>query len=168
MVEDERESLWISYCYLDAVTSDQRALTHYAHHALVAHPAAPWESVKIGGGAPPLLTHLGWLLIYHGVSGELHAVTPRDPEQKHLRYSAGAMVLDRADPRRVLYRSPQPILGPNVPEEREGIVPNVVFPTGIDPRMPPGHGARVDIYYGMADTVIGVGWLTLPETLPGV
>jgi predicted GH43/DUF377 family glycosyl hydrolase len=76
------------------------------------------------------------------------------------------MVLDRFDPRKVLYRSPQPILEPETPEEREGIVANVVFPTGIDPRSTPAAGARVDVYYGMADAVIGAGWLTLPDRLP--
>lgn len=165
-VEDRRESLWISYASLDAVTKDVRALTRFSHHRLLAAPTAGWEYVKIGGGAPPLLTHLGWLFVYHGVSGEVHAVTAEDPMQKHLRYSAGAMILDRSDPRRILYRSPRPILQPTMPEEREGIVSNVVFPTGLDPRTPPAPGARVDVYYGMADAMVGAGYLVLPDTLP--
>jgi predicted GH43/DUF377 family glycosyl hydrolase len=165
-VDDSRESMWISYADLDAVRKDIRALTRFSHHRLLAHPQADWESIKIGGGAPPLLTHLGWLLIYHGVSGELHPVTADDPVQKHLRYSAGAMVLDRGDPLRVLYRSPRPILEPTTEEERQGIVANVVFPTGLDPRQSPGPGARIDVYYGMADTAIGAGYFTLPEALP--
>lgn len=163
---DTRESMWISYVSLDAVRHDIRAMTRFAHHQLLAAPQADWERVKIGGGTPPLLTHLGWLVIYHGVSGELHAVTPDDPNQKHLRYSAGAMVLDRMDPRKVLYRSSEPILEPEAPEERKGVVANVVFPTGLDPRGAPVAGARVDVYYGMADAAIGAGWLVLPSSLP--
>ena len=89
-----------------------------------------------------------------------------DPAHRYLRYCAGAMVLDRYDPRKVLYRSPVPILEPVVREECEGVVSHVVFPTGLDPRPPPAPGSRVDVYYGMADTAIGVGWLSLPETLP--
>ncbi|GAC1455762.1 MAG: hypothetical protein PVSMB4_16160 [Ktedonobacterales bacterium] len=165
-VDDPRESLWISYADLDAVRQDVGALRHLAHHRLLATPQADWESMKLGGGAPPLLTHLGWLLIYHGVSGELHPVYAHDPSQKHLRYSAGAMVLDRDDPRRVLYRSPHPILQPTTREECEGVVSNVVFPTGLDPRTPPAPHTRVDVYYGMADNAIGAGWLTLPASLP--
>jgi predicted GH43/DUF377 family glycosyl hydrolase len=163
---DNRESMWVSYVSLDAVRHDMRALTRFANHQLLAAPQADWERVKIGGGTPPLLTHLGWLVFYHGVSGELHAVSADDPTQKHLRYCAGAMILDRLDPRKVLYRSPEPILEPESREEREGIVSNVVFPTGIDPRSTPIAGARVDVYYGMADYAIGAGWLVLPPTLP--
>ena len=69
---------------------------------------------------------------------------------------------DRDDPRRILYRSPEPILTPDTAEERRGIVDNVVFPTASDPR---GDG-RIDVYYGMADALIGVARLTLPATLP--
>lgn len=167
-LEDRRESIWISYASLEAATQDIRTLPHFSQHHLMAAPVADWEYVKIGAGPPPLLTHLGWLLIYHGVSGELHEVTAEDPVQKHLIYSAGAMVLDRSDPRRILYRSPRPILQPTVQEERVGIVANVVFPTGIDPRTPPAPGSRVDVYYGMADTYVGAGWLTLPDSLPRV
>jgi predicted GH43/DUF377 family glycosyl hydrolase len=163
---DHRESTWISYVSLDAVRRDIRNLTHFSHHHFVAAPQADWESVKIGGGTPPLLTHLGWLLIYHGVSGTLHPVTPEEPVQKQLKYSAGAMVLDRLDPRKVLYRSSEPILQPEAQEELEGIVANVVFPTGIDPRARPVGGARVDVYYGMADDAIGAGWFVLPQSLP--
>lgn len=36
--------------------------------------------------------------------------------------------------------------------ERRGIVPNVVFPTGIDRRDDLGSPDRLDVYYGMADT----------------
>src|SRR6185436_1106136 len=37
-----------------------------------------------------------------------------------------------ADPRKVVYRSPTPILAPEADDEVQGVVPNVVFPTGID------------------------------------
>ena len=71
-------------------------------------------------------------------------------------------MLDLVDPRRILYRSSQPVLSPKWVEEREGVVSNVVFPTGIDMR----DNGRVDIYYGMADTHIGAATLHLPEQLP--
>jgi predicted GH43/DUF377 family glycosyl hydrolase len=41
------------------------------------------------------------------------------------------------------------------------MVPNVVFPTGIDAHA----GGRVDIYYGMADAAIGVARLDIPVQL---
>ena len=43
---------------------------------------------------------------------------------------------------------------PESRRERRGVVDNVVFPTGIDPR--PDLGERTyDIYYGMGDYSIG-------------
>ena len=71
------------------------------------------------------------------------------------------MLLDIADPRTIIYRSPRPILAPETDDERAGIVPNVVFPTGVDLR----ENGRVDIYYGMADAAIGVARLDLPARL---
>jgi predicted GH43/DUF377 family glycosyl hydrolase len=42
----------------------------------------------------------------------------------------------------------------------------VVFPTGIDRRDDLGKPERFDVYYGMADSRIGVARLDLPEVLP--
>jgi predicted GH43/DUF377 family glycosyl hydrolase len=76
------------------------------------------------------------------------------------------MVLSREHPGRVLYRSPEPILTPALPEECNGKVANVVFPTGIDRRDDIGLPNRFDVYYGMADSRIGVARLDLPDDLP--
>jgi predicted GH43/DUF377 family glycosyl hydrolase len=67
------------------------------------------------------------------------------------------LLLDGQDPRRILYRSAESILEPKEAAERVGVVPRVVFPTGLDAR-PDG---ALDIYYGMADARIGVAraWL---------
>jgi beta-1,2-mannobiose phosphorylase / 1,2-beta-oligomannan phosphorylase len=71
------------------------------------------------------------------------------------------LVLDMRDPRRVVYRSPDPILAPETPDEIAGPGPSAVFPTGVDDR---GHG-RLDVYYGMADTRIGAACLQIPTQL---
>jgi predicted GH43/DUF377 family glycosyl hydrolase len=76
------------------------------------------------------------------------------------------MVLSREHPQRLLYRSAEPALAPELPQERSGTVSNVVFPTGIDRRDDLGMPDRFDVYYGMADDRIGVARLDLPETLP--
>jgi predicted GH43/DUF377 family glycosyl hydrolase len=57
-------------------------------------------------------------------------------------------------------------LTPVLPQERRGIVANVVFPTGIDRRDDLGSPDRFDVYYGMADDRIGVARLDLPDILP--
>src|ERR1035437_5054659 len=54
----------------------------------------------------------------------------------------------------------------SVSRERSGIIDNVVFPTGIDRRDDLGSPDRIDVYYGMADSRIGVARLDLPEILP--
>ena len=44
------------------------------------------------------------------------------------------MVLSRKHPRVIRYRSAEPVLTPVQPQERNGTIANVVFPTGIDRR----------------------------------
>ncbi|NTU82486.1 MAG: glycosidase [Chloroflexales bacterium] len=157
-VVEERPSIWISYCALAPAQANPAALLTWRDHTLLATPARPWEEKKIGAGTPPIRTPHGWLLIYHGVAGQILEGVDHQP---HVRYSAGAMLLDGDDPRRVLYRSADPILIPEAEEERFGVVPNVVFPTGVDQR----NDGRVDVYYGMADAAIGVARLTLPAQI---
>ena len=76
------------------------------------------------------------------------------------------MVLSEKHPRFIHYRSIHPVLNPIMPEERNGVVPNVVFPTGIDRRDDLGMPNRFDVYYGMADARIGVARFDLPDSLP--
>lgn len=156
-----RECIWISYCRLSANGGEDRHGEFSAHHPL-AYPVAEWEILKIGGGAPPIMCRHGWLVIYHGVHD-----TPHDSLAKRkLCYSAGAMVLSKRHPNRIIYRSPQPVLVPEGPLECHGTVDDVVFPSGIDRRDDLGAPDRFDIYYGMADDRIGVARLDVPETLP--
>ena len=159
-ITETRPSMWISYTPLAAAQGDIRALTNWSDHRLLATPEQPWEAQKIGGGAPPILTALGWLVLYHGVGP---VPTLADGRTGRPPYAAGVLILDRDDPRRVLYRSPAPILEPDTAAERLGTVDNVVFPTAVDPR----DAGRIDVYYGMADARIGVARLNVPATLPG-
>jgi predicted GH43/DUF377 family glycosyl hydrolase len=131
------------------------------HHRL-ASPVSPWERLKIGGGTPPILTRYGWLIVYHGVS-EIEAP---DSDKHMLRYSAGVMIFSKEHPLVIRYRSDEPVLTPELPQERDGMVDNVVFPTGIDRRDDLGTTDRFDVYYGMADNRIGVARLDLPEQMP--
>jgi predicted GH43/DUF377 family glycosyl hydrolase len=159
-VYDERESIWIGYVSLEDAKKDVRNLVHVYDNKLLATPEQPWESLKIGGGTPPVRIPEGWLTFYHGVTGTVSL----DPNvQKNVFYSAGAMVLDAEQPTTILYRSPRPVLEPEKRDEQQGIVPNVVFPTAADRR----DNGRIDVYYGMADSRIGVAETTIPEVLPG-
>lgn len=150
-VTDERPGIWISYVPAAEVEADVRALARPRHHRLVALPQFPWESLKIGGGPAPIRVPEGWLLIHHGVSGAIE-----DPwaQNQKVCYAAGAMILDPADPAKVLARSDTPLMAPETAEERSGVVPNVVFPTAIEE-----IAGKLYVFYGMADAHIGVALL---------
>jgi predicted GH43/DUF377 family glycosyl hydrolase len=129
-IQDKRQCIWISYCDLEAAQQDITALRQWTGHQQLAAPIAERERLKIGAGTPPVLTHLGWLLLYHGVSRDESKEIGKDGKQGQLYYCAGAMILDREDPRRIRYRSPTPILAPESATERIGAVRNVGFPMG--------------------------------------
>lgn len=103
-----------------------------------------WESVKVGAGAPPVRVPQGWLLIYHGVS-------PTTLQSPGGRYSAGVALLDYQDPFKVIARSTIPLLSPDRPYEREGFVPNVIFPTGA---LLSEDEESLMIFCGAADEVV--------------
>jgi len=162
LVDLHRESLWISYCSTAMADCEPFDLCHFGSHHRLATPVAPWERLKIGGGAPPILTRHGWLIVYHGVS----EVAKLGSDLFQLSYSAGVMVLSQEIPHVIRYRSVEPVLTPELPQERRGTVANVVFPTGIDRRDDLGSPDRFDIYYGMADNRIGVARLDVPAFMP--
>jgi predicted GH43/DUF377 family glycosyl hydrolase len=151
-ITDDRPGIWISYVAAEAVRSDIRALVHPADHRCIAMSEYAFEDLKIGAGPPPVRVEEGWLLIHHGVTG--YVPDGWQPTQQRVHYAAGAMLLDPADPSRVLARTPEPILTPETEDERSGTVPNVVFPTAIEEV----DGVRY-VFYGMADAKIGVARL---------
>jgi predicted GH43/DUF377 family glycosyl hydrolase len=150
-VDDDRPGIWISYVPVAEVEADVRNLVRLRDHKLVAMSEYEWEALKIGAGPPPVRVDEGWLLIHHGVTGTLEHGTD---QQQSVRYKAGALLLDVDDPSRVLARTAEPLLSPETLEELVGTVPNVVFPTAIEEI----EGALY-VFYGMADTSIGVARL---------
>jgi beta-1,2-mannobiose phosphorylase / 1,2-beta-oligomannan phosphorylase len=139
---EQRPGIWVSF----------GDLTSFGSHRRLAGPEQPWEELKIGAGPPPIRTAEGWLLVYHGVSGR---ILEGVDHQANVRYCAGAMLLQHDEVWRVRDRTTEPLLEPDTEAERAGIVPNVVFPTAVDER---GDGSA-DVYYGMADSRIGVARL---------
>jgi predicted GH43/DUF377 family glycosyl hydrolase len=102
------------------------------------------------------------MIIYHGVS----EMEKPDRDGDQLCYAAGVMVLSKEHPQVIRYRSTEPVLTPVLPQERGGTTANVVFPTGIDRRDDFGSPDCFDVYYGMADSRIGVARLDVPDSLP--
>lgn len=153
---ERRPSMWLSYAPLAEIVAGKRVV--FAQHHLLAAPVQEWEQLKIGAGTPPLRMGESWLVLYHGVSGR---IVEGVGQQQEVRYCAGAMLLDAADSRHVLQRSAGSILEPGTAAEQAGVVPRVVFPTGLA-----GQGdGTLDVYYGMADRRIGVARTSLHNLL---
>lgn len=120
-------------------------------HEELMEPLYWWEDYKIGGGTPPIKTRKGWLIIYHGVQ-EL------DPLNRI--YRAGIALLDLEDPRKIIYRSKEPILEPTEEYEIIGDTPNVIFATGLIEK-----DGWLYLYYGAADTTVCLATARLDEIL---
>jgi predicted GH43/DUF377 family glycosyl hydrolase len=89
-------------------------------------------------------------LIYHGVKGYAG----------RLVYRAGAALLDKSRPQRLLARSPGWVFQAEMPYELTGLVGNVVFPTGAIVR-----GEELWMYYGAADMCICLATAKLSDLL---
>jgi beta-1,4-mannooligosaccharide/beta-1,4-mannosyl-N-acetylglucosamine phosphorylase len=118
-----------------------------------------WDEL-IGPGPPPLKTREGWLLIYHGIATHGSACI----------YQAGVALMDLEDPSRVVSRGRSNILEPRELYELTGQVPNVVFPTGAIVERHDEEGfadpsSDVRVYYGAADTCVGLAICTVDDLL---
>jgi beta-1,4-mannooligosaccharide/beta-1,4-mannosyl-N-acetylglucosamine phosphorylase len=127
-------------------------LVHWGNHRWVMGPRSGWQSAKVGAGPVPIETNDGWLMIYHGVKITCNGYI----------YSVGAALLDVAQPWKVLHRTRRYLLAPTEDYERGGDVPNVTFP--IATILDEGSG-RLALFYGCADTSVGVAYAELDEVI---
>jgi len=126
-----------------------------------------FDNAFVEMGPPPIKTEKGWLVLYHGI------------DNAHC-YRIGVLLLDLENPRKILYRSTEPIFEPQEEYELAGLVD--VLPGGLDnlqkmtesereiyvneaqrsgtmPKVTFCCGAVLDddkirIYYGASDSVI--------------
>ena len=68
-------------------------------------------------------------------------------------YRLGLALLDLDDPRRVLRRSDEWVVGPQASYEVTGDIPNVVFPCGA---VLDATSGELRLYYGAADSCVGL------------
>jgi len=105
---------------------------------------------KVGPGAPPVRTKQGWLTTFHAVDIDSSRGKNGWETAWKKRYSAGIMLLDPDDPRKVVGQYRGPLLAPEASYETEGGFRNdVIFPGGMILE----DDGEVKIYYGAADTV---------------
>jgi len=104
------------------------------HRYLMGMREGWWDETRIGAGAVPFRVERGWLELYHGAD-------------RHSRYCMGAVLLDGAQPWKILARSERPLFEPDADYERAGFFGHVVFSCGL---LFEDHTLKV--YYGAADT----------------
>lgn len=119
----DNESIWL-------LASDD--LYRWEGGDKLVQPRYPWEFVQMGNCGAPIEIEEGWLVLTHGVGMVRN-------------YCMGACLLDKADPAKLLARTPEPILKPGL-NERDGYVPNVVYSCGSLV-----HDRTLLLPYGVAD-----------------
>lgn len=110
-----------------------------------------WRSSRVGAGAPPIATRLGWLLPIHGAT---------TIEEGNV-YSMGWCLLGLDSPETLVYVSDAPALAPEASYEIDpGPLPQVDmanFRTGVRVVFPQGlieRNGDLLVYYGAADVSV--------------
>ena len=150
----ERFDIWIS---------DSPDLVYWGNpELLLGVEDVPFSNQKIGAGPPPIKTAKGWLVIFH--ASDFNTSRGRNGYEQtwKKRYSAGVMLLDLDDPRKVIAMSKKPLLTPEAPyESTGGYRNNVIFPTGSILE----DDGEVKIYYGAADTYMCLATIHVDDLL---
>jgi beta-1,4-mannooligosaccharide/beta-1,4-mannosyl-N-acetylglucosamine phosphorylase len=140
----------------DIYVSFSPDMKYWGEHRVVMKTApfeqSAWQCTKIGAGPIPILTKEGWLMIYHGVINTCNG----------FRYAMGAALLEENAPEKVRYRTKPYLLSPSVAYEQVGDVPNVIFPCAA---LHDEESDRLSVYYGAADTVVGLAFGKLSEVV---
>lgn len=130
--------------------SSDDALTEWGDHRVLMSPEAEWEEGRIGAGAPPIDTPLGWLLFYHGATKDNH-------------YRMGAVLLDKEQPHRIIWRNgntESALAEPEAKYETKGFFNNVIFVTGAVVQ-----DDTLSLFYGAADHTVCEMTCDLPTLL---
>ena len=132
---------------------------------LVGPKPGTWRSSRVGSGAPPIATDIGWLFPFHGATSI---------EEGNV-YSMGWCVLDSAAPEKVIYVSATPALTPEAPYEiQQQPIPQVDmanFVNGVRVVFPEGLvelGDDLLIYYGAADVSVGGARVNKSALIAGI
>ncbi len=124
-------------------------LIHWGQHDLTLAPTpGTWEGDRVGCGAQPVKTPAGWLELYHAA----------DESQT---YHIGAMLSDLEHPERLIGRSSQPILEPEMDYELAGVFSNCVFHNGLVV----DDDGTITVYYGAADRICAAAVTTVDEMI---
>jgi predicted GH43/DUF377 family glycosyl hydrolase len=142
---DSIADIWISY---------SPDLRNWGQHTRVlpARQGGWWDARRVGLSPPLIETPRGWLMLYHGVRRTGAGCL----------YRIGAALLDLESADHCLLRGDSWIFGPEAPYEKEGDVAYVTFPCGYTLG---DDGDAINLYYGAADTCIGLATGSIAQIL---
>lgn len=123
---------------IEEIWSDEYWRHWYRHYDEHRIHLKRMKTDQIEVGAPPIKTSHGWLFMYSYI---LNYTTSKPT------FSVEMAMLDLVNPRHIIGRIQESILEPSEPYEFEGIVRNIVFPSGLIKEK-----NELYIYYGAADT----------------
>ena len=112
----------------------------------------PYANERLGAGNLPVRTEYGWLSLFHAVDVDPNRGKNGWEDKWPKRYSAGVMLQDLQDPRKLIAYSKEPLIAPEPEfpyETKEGFRTNVIFPGAMIIE----DNGEVKMYYGAADTV---------------
>lgn len=138
----EYPSIWIKF------SDDLLNWENKDSHLLLTGRQGTWEE-KVGGGAPPLKTDKGWLLLYHGVNKGGQGC-----------YRVGALLLDLNNPLKIIAKTNDFILEPEFDYEFDGYYKGCVFPTGNVI-----VNDTLYVYYGCSDKYVGLATCSVDELI---
>lgn len=145
---------WMYFLGTSADKTDQMGLAYstdlFHWTEATAAPVLPrrpgqFDSRVVEPGPSPIMTKDGIVMVYNAADDKLV-------------YRTAIAVFDRSDPRRLLWRSEQPVFLPEKDWEKVGQVPNVVFVEGMA-----RVGKSYYFYYGAADKYIGVAKVPIAQ-----
>jgi len=124
---------------------------------------------RSGAGPPPIKTPEGWLVIFHGVTksaphnflSSVKKFFKMHIEEKET-YAVWAALFELNNPRKLIAKSPKPILVPKKAENRSFEDKMVIFPTGIVTDLDKKH---ILLYSGLGDISIGVQKILISDLM---
>ena len=120
-------------------------LIHWGRHECLHGGGAAWETGRVGAGTPPVR-------VVRRLGRDLPRQPPADRGRARwacIRPACCCSTLD--NPAKIRRRTAASIFEPTAEFERQGFVPDVVFPTGIVET-----GSSYLVYYGAADSCTAV------------
>ncbi len=109
----------------------------------------PDDHIEAGG--PPIKTKDCWLFVYSYI---------RNYNSPNRIFGIEAALLDLKNPQKIIARTQMPLMIPEEFYEKYGMVPNIIFPSGLLAK-----NDELRIYYGGADTVVCVATASLRELI---